>query len=108
MPGTYLIIETSEIAGCVVIDDKFYKDSATALTVWKKSLVFSCSSFTVFDPNGNIILRVDNYCSDPKNEFVLMDTTGISLLIMRRKVDIRCLYWLSSACTSCKGRIIYN
>ena len=82
MPGTHLIIETSKITGCVVINDKFCKDSATMLTVWKKSLVFSCSGFTVFDPCGNIIFRVDNYCSDPKNEVVLMDAAGIPLLIM--------------------------
>ena len=100
--------DNPELAGCVVTDGKFCKDSATALTVWKKSLLFSCSGFTVFDPSGNIIFRVDNYCSDPRNEVVLMDAAGIALLTMRRKVYIRCLYWLSSACTSCKGRIIYN
>lgn len=70
----------------VVIDEKLYcKDSLTVLTVWKKSLLFSCSGFTVFDPNGNIVFRVDNYCSDSKNEVVLMNAAGIAILTMRRK-----------------------
>jgi len=77
--------DTRELAGGVVIDDKFCKDSAMPLTVWKKSLVFSCSGFTVYDPSGNLIFRVDNYCSDPKNEVLLMDAAGLALLTMRRK-----------------------
>lgn len=73
------------LAGRVVVDDKFCKDSATALTVWKKSLVFSCSGFTVYDPSGNLVFRVDNYCSHPKNKVLLMDAAGTALLTMRRK-----------------------
>jgi len=76
------------VAGRVVIDDKFCKDSATALTVWKKSLLFCCSGFTVYDPSGNLVFRVESYCSDPKNEVLLMDAAGMALLTMRRK-------WLS-------------
>lgn len=76
------------LAGRVVVDDKFCKDSATALTVWQKSLVFSCSGFTVYDPSGNLVFRVDNYCSHPKNKVLLMDAAGMALLTMRRKVYI--------------------
>lgn len=73
------------LAGRVVVDDKFCTDSAMALTVWKKSLVLSCSGFTVYDPIGNLVFRVDNYCSHPKNEVLLMDAAGTALLTMRRK-----------------------
>jgi len=74
-----------EFAGHAVIDDKLSKAPATALTVWKKSLVFSCNGFTVFDSTGNLVFRVDNYPSDPNDEILLMGAAGIALLTMRRK-----------------------
>ncbi|KAI3994052.1 hypothetical protein MKX01_012309 [Papaver californicum] len=53
------------------------------LTVWKKSLLFNCNGFTVFDTKGNLVFRVDNYQSG-KKEIVLMDGIGKSLLTIRR------------------------
>ncbi|KAK8928642.1 Protein LURP-one-related 8 [Platanthera zijinensis] len=56
------------------------------LTVWRKSLLFNCDGFTVFDGKGNLIYRVDNYTkSGNKGEIVLMDAAGNSLLTIRRK-----------------------
>ncbi|GLJ37055.1 hypothetical protein SUGI_0750800 [Cryptomeria japonica] len=69
----------------VVIEDRFCNKSVTTLTVWKTSLVFNCNGFNVFDSTGNLAFRVDNYDSGYKNEVVLMDATGNSLLTMRRK-----------------------
>jgi len=74
-----------EFAGHAAIDDKLSKVSVTSLTVWKKSLVFGCSGFTVFNSSGNLEFRVDNYPSDPKDEVLLMDAAGRALLTMRRK-----------------------
>ncbi|KAI3911504.1 hypothetical protein MKW98_010391 [Papaver atlanticum] len=54
------------------------------LTVWKKSLIFNCDGYTVFDTKGNLVFRVDNYQSG-KKEIVLMDGIGKSLLTIRRK-----------------------
>jgi len=54
------------------------------LTVWKKSLLFNCDGFTVFDNKGNLVFRVDNYATGNK-EIVLMDASGRSLLTIRRK-----------------------
>lgn len=56
------------------------------LTVWKKSLLFNCDGFTVFDNQGNLVFRVDNYNAGTKAEIVLMDASGNSLLTIRRKV----------------------
>lgn len=72
---------------------RFVPESSTAgrnlnpvvLTVWKKSLLFSCDGFTVFDPKGNLVYRVDNYAAGNKAEVVLMDAAGHSLLTIRRK-----------------------
>ncbi|CAI9301699.1 unnamed protein product [Lactuca saligna] len=59
--------------------------SSTVLTVWKKSLLFSCDGFTVFDTTGNLVFRLDNYANANKAEIVLMDASGHSLHTIRRK-----------------------
>lgn len=56
------------------------------LTVWKKSLLFNCNGFTVFDGKGDLVFRVDNYMEGNKGEILLMDATGKPLLTIRRKV----------------------
>ncbi|XP_074582248.1 protein LURP-one-related 8-like [Curcuma longa] len=61
------------------------KDKSRVLTVWRKSLLFSCSGFTVFDDEGNLVFRVDNYGSGRAGEVVLMDAAGKPLRTVRRK-----------------------
>ncbi|MQM23793.1 hypothetical protein Taro_056863 [Colocasia esculenta] len=58
---------------------------AAVLTVWRKSLLFNCDGFTVFDAKGNLVFRVDNYTSSHRGEVVLMDASGTPLLTIRRK-----------------------
>ncbi|XP_076917633.1 protein LURP-one-related 8-like [Bidens hawaiensis] len=60
-------------------------NNPAVLTVWKKSLLFNCDGFTVFDSKGNLVFRVDNYAAGNKAEIVLMDASGNSLLTIRRK-----------------------
>ncbi|MQL72899.1 hypothetical protein Taro_005230, partial [Colocasia esculenta] len=55
------------------------------LTVWRKSLLFNCDGFTVFDAKGNLVFRVDNYAAGNRGEVVLMDAAGKPLLTIRRK-----------------------
>ncbi|KAG6500626.1 hypothetical protein ZIOFF_040474 [Zingiber officinale] len=62
-----------------------YNGGSVVLTVWRKSLVFSCSGFTVFDANGDLVFRVDSYGSGSPGELVLMDAAGKPLLTIRRK-----------------------
>lgn len=59
--------------------------SGGILTVWKKSLLFNCDGFTVFDNKGNLVFRVDNYSVATKADINLMDASGNSLLTIRRK-----------------------
>ncbi|KAJ3684263.1 hypothetical protein LUZ61_013427 [Rhynchospora tenuis] len=61
------------------------REEAEVLTVWRKSLLFNCSGFTVYDARGNLVFRVDNYGSGCKSEVVLMDAAGKPLLSIRRK-----------------------
>lgn len=60
--------------------------AAVVLTVWKKSLLFNCDGFTVYNANGELVFRVDNYMNSPKDNIVLMDAYGLPLLSIRRKV----------------------
>ncbi|PKA61812.1 Protein LURP-one-related 8 [Apostasia shenzhenica] len=61
--------------------------ASITLTVWRKSLLFNCSGFTVFDEKGNLVFRVDKYAKSGSNsDIVLMDATGEPLLTIRRKV----------------------
>ncbi|GJN28446.1 hypothetical protein PR202_gb16571 [Eleusine coracana subsp. coracana] len=61
----------------------------TVLTVWRKSLLFNCDGFTVFDAKGDLAFRVDCYGSPGRRrrraEVVLMDVAGKPLLTVRRK-----------------------
>ncbi|EMS61779.1 Protein LURP-one-related 11 [Triticum urartu] len=43
-------------------------DGPTTLTVWRKSLLFDCKGFTVFDAEGNLAYRVDSYASESGDE----------------------------------------
>lgn len=61
---------------------------STYLTVWRKSLLVSCSGFTVIDCKGNLVYRVDNYRGRP-GEIVLMDASGTSLFTMHRQKTLR-------------------
>lgn len=63
-----------------------HRHDPEVLTVWRKSLLFNCNGFTVFDATGNLVFRVDNYASEYRGEIVLMDSCGNSVLTIRRKV----------------------
>ncbi|XP_020680827.1 protein LURP-one-related 8-like [Dendrobium catenatum] len=57
----------------------------SSFTVWRKSLLFNCSGFTVFDAKGELVFRVDNYSFSKRTEIVLMDAAGKSVFTVRRK-----------------------
>ncbi|KAJ4954702.1 hypothetical protein NE237_011485 [Protea cynaroides] len=59
--------------------------NCTSLTVWRKSLVFNCYGFTVFDSNGNLVYRVEHYKRDRTEDIVLMDASGKAILTLHRK-----------------------
>ncbi|KAE8706359.1 hypothetical protein F3Y22_tig00110402pilonHSYRG00255 [Hibiscus syriacus] len=59
-------------------------DICTSLTVWRKSLLVSCSGFTVIDCTGNLVYRVDNYMGKRPKEVTLMDAKGTSILTVKR------------------------
>ncbi|PSS04161.1 Protein LURP-one-related like [Actinidia chinensis var. chinensis] len=54
-------------------------------TIWMKSLVFHGNGCTVFDSNGEIVYRIDNYDTKSSNEVYLMDLQGKVLFSIQRK-----------------------
>ena len=57
-------------------------------TLWMKSLVLNGKGCTVFDSNGQIAYRVDNYNCKHRDEVHLMDQNGDILFTMLKKVRI--------------------
>ncbi|KAL2334229.1 hypothetical protein Fmac_015442 [Flemingia macrophylla] len=70
---------------CVRAKEACSDAEAVVLTVWKKSLLPNCNGFTVFDTQGNLVFRLDNYSAANKNHLLLMDAAGTPLLTIRRK-----------------------
>ncbi|KAG0539907.1 hypothetical protein BDA96_03G362600 [Sorghum bicolor] len=69
------------------------EEEATSLTVWRKSLLFNCRGYTVFDARGDLAFRVDSY--DAEAEVVLMDPDGRPAFTVRRKrLSLSGEHWL--------------
>ncbi|KAL5698616.1 hypothetical protein ACHQM5_029631 [Ranunculus cassubicifolius] len=54
-------------------------------TVWMKSLVLNGNGCTVFDKNGDIVYRIDNYECKDSSEVLLMDLRGSVLFTIVKK-----------------------
>lgn len=74
-------------------DDGFYLRPST-LTVWKRSSMSfqGTDGFTVFDQQGRLVFRVDNYSRNHRcvaaSGLVLMDGAGNALLSLKPQVYI--------------------
>ncbi|KAI3812957.1 hypothetical protein L1987_17670 [Smallanthus sonchifolius] len=56
-------------------------------TIWMKSLVLNSNGYTVYDSNGEVVFRIDNYDSKRRSEVYLMDLRGnIVCTILRKKI----------------------
>ncbi|KAJ6765329.1 hypothetical protein OIU79_021518 [Salix purpurea] len=62
--------------------------SSVMLTVWKRSSMSfqGTDGFTVFDPHGTLVFRVDNYSRKNGYGLVLMDGVGNALLSLKPKI----------------------
>ncbi|KAF3448543.1 hypothetical protein FNV43_RR09256 [Rhamnella rubrinervis] len=54
-------------------------------TIWMKSLVYQTNGCTVYNSQGQIVFRVDNYEDKCSNEVHLMDLQGNVLCTIRKK-----------------------
>ena len=60
--------------------------SANMYTIWMKSLVVNGNGYTVYDSNGKVVYRIDNYDIKCRSEVYLMDLHGNVLCTISRKV----------------------
>ncbi|KHN23659.1 Protein LURP-one-related 4 [Glycine soja] len=68
-------------------------------TLWLKSLVFHSNGCTVYDSNGDIVYRVDNYDRKGRREVNLMDLRGkVLCTIKKRLLALGC--WEGHRCIS--------
>jgi hypothetical protein len=72
----------------LVVQDEYVYKEETLLTVLKTSRFFSGDGFVVYDCMGQLVFRFDSYgpSTRDKEELVLMNTHGRSLLTLRKKV----------------------
>ncbi|CAI8601318.1 unnamed protein product [Vicia faba] len=71
----------------LVIQDEYVYKEETRLTVMKTSRFFNGDGFVVYDCKGQLVFRFDSYGPNTrdKEELVLMNPHGRSLLTLRRK-----------------------
>lgn len=92
MAKVYPQLPTSPQTQCLTSKRETY-------TLWLKSLVFHSNGCTVYDSNGDIVYRVDNYDRKGRREVNLMDLRG-KVLCTIKKVQITqiphpiCQQWL--------------
>ncbi|KAM7525746.1 hypothetical protein LguiA_015648 [Lonicera macranthoides] len=65
--------------------NNYMTSTRETFTVWMKSLVFHGNGCTVFDSNGQIVYRVDNYDKKCSGKVYLMDLRGRVLFSIQRK-----------------------
>ncbi|EEF51161.1 protein LURP-one-related 11 [Ricinus communis] len=58
-------------------------------TIWMKSLVMQANGCTVYNDNGEIVYRVDNYDKKGSSEVYLMDLKGRVLFTIRKQLLFR-------------------
>ncbi|PRQ51736.1 putative tubby-like domain-containing protein [Rosa chinensis] len=63
----------------------YFTSKQETFTIWMKSLILNGHGCTVFDSNGQIVYRVDNYDSRGRAKVHLMDLKGQILFTILRK-----------------------
>ncbi|KAI3710851.1 hypothetical protein L2E82_40645 [Cichorium intybus] len=71
----------------------FCSNERETYTIWMKSLVLNSNGYTVYDSNGDVVFRIDNYDSKCSNEVYLMDLRGNVVCTILRKKLLRFGLW---------------
>ncbi|KAF3569322.1 hypothetical protein DY000_02012540 [Brassica cretica] len=67
------------------VSSPYMSTERETFTVWMKSLVYQTNGLTVYNSNGEITYRVENY-DKSSNEVHIMDLHGNILFTIRKKV----------------------
>ncbi|KVH95404.1 protein LURP-one-related 11-like [Cynara cardunculus var. scolymus] len=71
----------------------FCSNERETYTIWMKSLVMNSNGYTVYDSNGNVVFRIDNYDNKNSSEVYLMDLRGNIVCTILRKKLLRLGLW---------------
>nr|XP_004245620.2 protein LURP-one-related 11-like isoform X1 [Solanum lycopersicum] len=87
--SNYLSTTSSSSFSSIIPSNFYVSPRRETFTLWMKSLVYHGNGCTVYDSNGNIVYRIDNYNSKRSKEVHLMDRNGKVLFSIRnRKVPV--------------------
>jgi len=79
---------TSSSSSFSSISSNFYVSPRREIfTLWMKSLVYHGNGCTVYDSNGKIVYRIDNYNIKRSKQVHLMDSNGKILFSIRNRVS---------------------
>ena len=67
--------------------DSYITSKREAFTLWMKSLVIQGNGCTVYNSDGEIVYRIDNYDKKGSSEVYLMDLQGKVLFTIVRRVS---------------------
>ncbi|KAI3871176.1 hypothetical protein MKW98_015076 [Papaver atlanticum] len=71
------------------LSSTFSSSKREIFTIWMKSLVMQGNGCTVYDSNGQVVYRIDNYDNKNCNEVHLMDLKGkVLFTILRKKLRL--------------------
>ncbi|GMI91717.1 hypothetical protein like AT3G14260 [Hibiscus trionum] len=88
-----------------LVSHPFTTSTQETFTIWMKSLILGGKGCTVFDSNGRILYRVDNYNCKCSHEVDLLDLTGKVLFTIRRKKFRLVRFWDRERFRSFNGRV---
>ncbi|KAL3498814.1 hypothetical protein ACH5RR_041546 [Cinchona calisaya] len=78
-PQTSSLFSSSSSSSCYITSRR------ESFTLWLKSLVFHGNGCTVFDSDGNLVYRIDNYGEKCSRQVDLMDLSGNILFSIQQK-----------------------
>lgn len=85
--SNYLSTTSSSSFSSIIPSNFYVSPRRETFTLWMKSLVYHGNGCTVYDSNGNIVYRIDNYNSKRSKEVHLMDRNGKVLFSIRNRVS---------------------
>ncbi|RWR79440.1 protein LURP-one-related 4 [Cinnamomum micranthum f. kanehirae] len=97
------------VKGCILLlssplhpTSNYMTSTRETFTIWMKSLIFNGNGCTVYDSDGQIVYRIDNYNRKCSKRVYLMDLRGNVLITILRKKYSLLGHWEGYTCSDLK------
>uniref|UniRef100_A0A251UEX6 Putative tubby C-terminal-like domain-containing protein n=1 Tax=Helianthus annuus TaxID=4232 RepID=A0A251UEX6_HELAN len=87
IPSSSSSCSMAKVHLCIPSSSSSCSTQRETYTIWMKSLVLNSNGYTVYDSNGEVVFRIDNYDSKCRSEVYLMDLRGNIVCTILRKVQ---------------------